>query len=206
MVRKKVNPIVTIGICTGGTVRAETVASLVSNIINLAQDGTPAGLLLQIGGYVDVNRNKIVETALKGGTTHIMFVDADMIFPDDGVAKLLKLDKDIVGANYNIRLDPTADTLSGPTVKMLVDGKVVSMVNKDFPTELFKAYAIATGFMMIKADVFKKLNKPYFEAFQEANGKHHTEDVEFCKRANDAGFEVWCDPTIKMGHIGNYVY
>lgn len=200
------NPVITIGVCTGGTIRAETVTSLVSNIINLAQDGTPAGLLVQIGGYVDVNRNKIVETAIAAGTTHLMFIDADMIFPDDGIARLLKLDKDIVGANYNIRLDPTAGEFSGPTVKMKVDGKPVSMVSKDFPTKPFKAYALATGFMMIKTDVFKGLNKPYFEAYQDLNGQHHTEDIEFCKRAGEAGFEIWCDPTIKMGHIGSYVY
>lgn len=199
-------PNISIGICTGGTIRAETVASLVTNIINLAQDGIAAGLLLQVGGYVDVNRNKIVASALKMGSTHVMFIDADMMFPDNGVKQLLDLDKDIVGANYNVRLDPSAKVLSGPTVKMLVDGEVVSMTTKDFPTELFKCYALATGFMMINTNVFKKLEAPYFEATIDKNEQHTTEDIAFCKRANEAGIEVYCDPTIKMGHIGSYQY
>ena len=32
------------------------------------------------------------------------------------------------------------------------------------------------------------------------------EDFLFCDRARDAGFEVWVDPTIKLGHIGVMEY
>jgi GT2 family glycosyltransferase len=28
------------------------------------------------------------------------------------------------------------------------------------------------------------------------------EDFLFCDRAREAGFEVWVDPTIKLGHMG----
>ena len=195
-----------IGICTGGTIRAETVSSLVTNLINCAHANIPPNLLIQVGGYVAVNRNKIVEEAIKQKATHVMFIDADMIFPDTGVMTLLGRDKDVVGANYNIRLDPSSKAFSGPTVKALVDGKPVSMVSKDFPKELFKCYAVATGFMMINTRIFKKLTYPWFEEYQDKDGTHHTEDVDFCRKVNEAGFDVWCDPTIKMGHIGNYVY
>ncbi len=196
----------TIGMCSGGTVRVETVTSLVSNLINIAQNDIAPNLLFQVGGYVDINRNKLADRAIEGGFTHLMFIDADMIFPDDGIMRLLAHDKDIVGANYNVRLDPTSGEFSGPTVKMLVDGKPVSMLSKDFPTELFKCYALATGFLLIKTEVFSKLTKPWFDAWIEPNGQHHTEDIDFCRKANEAGFEVWCDPTIEMGHIGSYTY
>lgn len=199
-------PNITIGICTGGTVRTETLVDLVGTLYNLGFNGIQPNLLAQIGGYVDVNRNQIVDSAIKNNSTHIMFIDNDMKFPDDGVARLLKHDKDIVAANYNVRLDPTSGVLSGPTVKMLVDGKPVSMLTKDFPTELFKCYAVATGFTLIKTDVFKKLEKPYFEAWQDDKGIHYTEDIDFCRKAGEAGIEVWCDPTIKLGHIGSYTY
>lgn len=197
---------ITIGICCGGTIRAETATSLVSNLINLAQRDLAPNLLFQIGGYVDVNRNKIVEEAIKQGTTHLMFVDSDMVFPDDGIFRLLERDKDIIGGNYNVRLDPTSPDFSGPTVKMLENGKPVSMLKKDFPTELFECYAVPTGFMMIKTSVFKKLKTPYFKAYQDAKGEHHTEDIEFCKQARQKGFKIFCDPTIKIGHIGFYMY
>jgi hypothetical protein len=208
-------PIIAIGMCSGGSNRVETTASLISNIVYLAQHGISAGLLIQIGGYVDVNRNVIIENAKKYGTTHLMFVDADMVFPEDGIMKLLKDDKDIVGGNYNARQDPISDynlapkgyqPMGGPTTKMLVDGQPVSMLAEDFPTELFKCYAVPTGFMMIKMKVFKKLEKPFFDAWIEKNGQYHTEDVDFCRKAQEAGFEVWCEPSFHIGHIGSSMY
>ena len=199
-------PKITIGVCTGGTIRVETATSLISAMINIAQQGLMANILFQIGGYVDINRNKIVETALEAGTTHLMFVDNDMVFPDDGIMRLLKQDKDIIGANYNIRLDPTSHEFSGPTTKMLVDGKPVSMLSKNFPKKPFKCYALATGFMMINTKVFEELKKPYFEATIDKFGRHTTEDIDFCQKAGKKDFEIWCDPRIKIGHIGSYTY
>lgn len=199
-------PKIVVGICTGGTIRAETVVSLMSGMINLAQADIPPNLLIQVGGYVDVNRNQIIKEALKAHASHVMFIDADMSFPEDGIARLLAHDKDVVGGNYNVRLDPTSEVLSGPTVKMLVDGEPVSLTKDGLPDSLFKCYAIATGFMLINLRVFDKLDFPYFEAYQDKNGLHYTEDIDFCKKVNAAGLEVWCDPTIQIGHIGSAMY
>lgn len=200
------NKIVTIGICTGGSIRAETTMSLVSGMIKMAQANLPPSLLIQIGGYVDINRNVIARSILKENTTHLMFIDADMDFPDDGILRLLKQDKPVIGANYNVRLDPKSNTVTGPTVKMLVDGQPVSIAPGGLPKKTFKCYALATGFMMINVEVFKKLKFPWFEATINKKGEHTTEDIDFCRKAHEAGIEVWCDPTIKVGHIGQTVF
>lgn len=187
--------------------RVETVASLFTAMFKYAQEtNSMPNLLFQIGGYVDINRNKIIEEAHKAEATHILFVDNDMIFPEDAILTLLKSKKDIIGANYNVRLDPTSGVLSGPTTKMLVNGVPVSMMSQDFPTKVFKCYAVATGFMMINMKVFDKMKVPYFDAWIDDKGNHYTEDVDFCRKAAEAGFDVYCDPTIKMGHIGSYTY
>ena len=73
-------------------------------------------------------------------------------------------------------------------------------------SELFKASGTGTGFMLIKTKVFDKLKKPYFVAWEDEDGNHHTEDIEFCINARKAGFDVWISPTIKIGHIGTYEY
>lgn len=196
-----------IGVCSGGTMRVETVASLFTAMFRYARetDSMP-NLLFQIGGYVDINRNKIIQEAQKAQATHILFVDNDMIFPEDAILTLMNRNKDIIGANYNVRLDPTSEVLSGPTTKMLVNGVPVSMMDQDFPTKIFKCYAVATGFMMVKMKVFNKLQVPYFDAWIDENNNHSTEDVDFCRKAGEKGFEIFCDPTIKMGHIGSYTY
>lgn len=58
-----------------------------------------------------------------------------------------------------------------------------------------------TGFMLIKLDSLKKLERPYFKA-EDGVG----EDVFFCRKARKSGLSVFCDPTIEIGHIGEKVY
>lgn len=193
-----------IGICSGGTVRAETVMSLIGGIYYLGEKNIAANILMQIGGYVALNRNKIIDEAIKADATHVMFLDADMMFPKEGFYKLIKDNKDIVAGNYNVRKDPASKNTGGSTVKMMVDKQIVSVT--EVPDKLFKCYAAPTGFMLIKLDIFKKLKRPYFVEWETPEGLHTTEDIEFCKRANDAGISIYCEPEIKIGHIGTIAY
>lgn len=195
----------TIGMCTGGTVQAETVTSLIGAMDVVKDKGIPTYLSLQIGGYTAHNRNTLVETAKKNNSTHLMFIDADQTFPPSGIVRLFDHDKDIVGGVYNTRgsYDESGKLIS--TVKLADDdGNLLS--GGSIPSQLFKCWAVPTGFILIKMSVFDKIDKPYFVAWESEEGEHHTEDVDFCEKAHKAGFDIWCSPTIKIGHIGNYVY
>lgn len=194
-----------IGICTGGTVHAETVTSLIGALNTLANKGVGAVVSMQIGGYKPYNCNKLVAEAQQGGMTHLMFVDADMIFPSSGFIRLLDHDKDIVGANYNQRGNPTAGNPHTSTIKIAnSEGKLIA--TNEIPPQLFKCWSLGLGFTLVKMSVFDKLEKPYFRDFESPEGEHHTEDVEFFTKCQAAGFEVWCNPTISMGHIGKAIY
>jgi GT2 family glycosyltransferase len=52
-------------------------------------------------------------------------------------------------------------------------------------------------------EVFEKLEKPYFTLDES---RPAMEDVVICEKAREAGYDIWCDPTIKIGHIGTYIY
>ncbi len=186
----------------------ETMISFLEAYIYLMQKDIPPNVLVQIGGYKDCNLNKMVQQLLDTETTHILFLDTDMSFPNDTFHKLLLDDKAIVGGNYNTRMDPTSgNSYLIPTTKMRVNGEMVSMVAKDFPTELFKCAAVPLGMLMVKTEVFKKLKMPYFEDRQVApKFEHMTEDVDFCIKAQQAGYDIWCNPSIDIRHIGVYAY
>lgn len=196
-----------IGIASGGTMRVETVTSLIGAMEVIKGHGVGVNLSIEIGGYVAHNRNALVDTAQRTGSTHIMFIDNDMTFQPSAIQRLLDHDKDIVGANYNARGVPGKPVVS--TVK-LIDPETDPNKNKtytaEFPAQLFKCYGLGTGFMLINMQVFNHLTRPYFVAYEDPNGEHHTEDIEFCKRAGEAGFDVWCSPSIKVGHIGTAEY
>jgi len=53
----------------------------------------------------------------------------------------------------------------------------------------------------------QKLSEPWFDLEYFEDGSLKTgEDIFFCYKLRDAGVEVWCDPTIQIGHIGTHVY
>lgn len=199
---------ITIGIPCGGSIKADTVISLLTT---LQAPPTEKALYIATGNYVHENRTTIVKRALLNKATHVMFIDADMTFPPNGIDRLMKDDKDIVGANYNVRGNPSLGNTPASTVKFVDENKrFIAKPGSEIPRELFKCYAVGTGFMLIKMSVFEKLSEPWFffrDYIKDDGGREMmTEDVYFCEKANEAGFEVWCDPQIPMGHQGEYIY
>lgn len=196
---------VLIAIACGGTIHAETVTSLIAAMNTLSDKGVGVAVSVQIGGYKPYNCNKLVKEAQDNGMTHIMFIDADMIFPSSGILRLIDADKDIVGAAYNQRGNPQSGDQNISTVKLAdEDGNLIA--SNEIPPQLFKCWSLGLGFVLVKMPVFEKLMKPYFRDSESPQGEHHTEDVEFFGKCQAAGFDVWCNPTIKMGHIGKFTY
>lgn len=192
-----------VGMCTGGDVKAQTVHSLIGLF---STSRNVRGFSIKVGGYKPFNMNTLVEEAKQiEGVTHLLSIDCDMIFPPETLDKLLEADKDIMSVNYLAR-GSQADQNSPYSVLKFADekGNYVRKEAKDFPTELFQCAAVGLGFTLIKMEVFDKMEKPYFKTEETPNLA--TEDIVFCRDAIAAGFEVWVDPTIKMGHIGQYVY
>ena len=174
-----------------GSIKAETVTCLVGSLFYIGCNFT---LLMPCGCYIDENRNNAAREALAMGASHLMFIDSDMAFPDNGIATLASRDKRVIGANYNKRKLPPEST-------------VKTIGGKGIPTYPFKCEVVATGFMLIQTDIFKILDKPWF--FYEYDSEQDDtigEDVYFCKKAQAKGIDVWCDPTIEVKHIGDYLY
>ena len=154
--------------------------------------GLIVDFILKISCDVVANRTALVKEAIAAGATHLLFVDADMQFPSDAVTKLLAADKDIVGVEYNKRKFPAEP--------------IFEYQNKS--GVLYKTNVAGTGLMLIKLSIFEKLTQdPWFTFGRNAQGETVVgEDVWFCNVAQDAGFEVWIDPTIKTYHLGEYGY
>lgn len=155
------------------------------------------------GTYLHDARNQIVKEALKVGATHLMFIDSDLTFPEDGITRLMSHKKDIIGGAYNMKsLPPTS------TIKLCDEnGEFISKKDFEVPADKpFKVYAVPTGFMLIRLDAIKDMIDP-FDFGKKENGELIGEDVNFCIRAQkEMGLDIWCDASIKIGHIGQYLY
>ena len=158
---------------------------------------------IQQGALIHLNRDRIVLKAQQGDFTHLFFVDSDMCFDAAILERLISRDKDIIGTVYNFRKLPIE-----PIIRVTDDdGKLVPMKKEDIPKDLFKVAVAGIGCMLIKLDVFKKIKRPWFfyEKFDDKN-EGMGEDTWFCKKAREAGYDIFVDPTVIIGHVGNMVY
>lgn len=145
---------------------------------------------------VAVARNNGVERAQKHQAGYLLFLDSDMTFPPNTLARLLGHGKDIVGALYTKRLPPY-EILGTP----LPGAKATE-------NGLAEMQRIPTGCLLISMRVFDKLERPYFHfGINETTRNLLGEDYAFCDDARAAGFSIWADMNLsrEIGHIGEHV-
>ena len=150
------------------------------------------------------------------GSTHLMFIDADIGWEPWHLLALLNHDKDVVGGLYPMKTLP---------VKWCVNG--IPGAREDDPSGLVEVTKTGTGFLLMKRHVFEKLNahpavrtfkndigldtaldqhmKTYFDtAVRE--GRYYSEDWTFCENWRDLGGQVFVDRRILLKHTGTYVF
>ena len=187
-------PNVIIGIPSSGRMMDKTTVAIAGAIIGaMKADIEIVDVLLKNACDVVSSRTAIVQDAIKKGATHLLFIDTDMMFGSDVIPRLLAHKKEIVACDYHMRSFPLKSTCEP--------------VGKRSETELFECKYAATGLMMIDLSIIEKMKTPWFSF---GRGKHGEltlgEDAWFCFTAGDSGFKTWVDPTIKVGHIGEYIY
>lgn len=175
-----------------GAMKAKTANAIGCAIIR--SEGLVIDFLMRISCDIVSNRTWLVKQAMEKGATHLLFVDADMYFPAETITQLVARDKDIIGVEYHKRQFP---------LELVLDP-----MTEQSTTEPYQAKYVGTGLLLIKLALFEKLKQdPWFSFGRDSEGQTTIgEDVWFCNVARDAGFDIWIDPTIKVGHIGEFLY
>jgi len=118
-------------------------------------------------------RNYLVDEFLRSECSHLLFIDSDIHYDPRDVIALMALDKDVIGAPYpkksinwgNIaaaaRKHPNMEAkelenLVGEYVFNVVKGTSQFQV-----TDPLEVLEIGTGFMMVKREVFERMEKAY---------------------------------------------
>jgi len=77
---------------------------------------------------------------------------------------------------------------------------------RDNRGKLIECDIVPTGFMVIHRDVFKDLEKPYFEVMHSPKGQFWSSDTVFCKKVRDLGKKVYCHLGIEIDHLGDFAW
>jgi hypothetical protein len=138
--------------------------------------------------------------------THLMWIDSDMVFTVKHFQSLFNHDKDIVSGIYKMENNTQYAVVENLDMTYLKQhGTFQFLVDEDMRKKsgLFKVAYTGLGFTLIKYGVFEALTYPWFEPLffkHEDIVEFCSEDVSFCKKARDKGFDVWVDPLLRIGH------
>jgi hypothetical protein len=161
-------------------------------------------------------RNTLVAKFLANpDSTHLMFIDADIGWEPWHLLVMLNRQVDVIGGLYPMKTLP---------VKWVVNGFDGAEEGEDGLQEVSKT---GTGFMLVKRDVFEKLNahpavKPfnndiglpkeldqhlrtYYDTAVREN-RYYSEDWTFCENWRDIGGKIWVDKRVLLKHTGSYVF
>lgn len=160
---------------------------------------------------VSRSRNVLAAEFLKSDCTHLLFIDTDLIFSPEHVARLVSHGKDIVAGLYPKKQRKLA--------------WVCNMIAGEEPDEngLQRIAYAGTGFLMISRRVFERMIEAYPEIAYRPDagedddkwdlfpvgvhkGRYLSEDWFFCQRALDLGFDVWADTRVVLKHVGEMIY
>jgi cellulose synthase/poly-beta-1,6-N-acetylglucosamine synthase-like glycosyltransferase len=181
------------------------------------------------GRLVDDARNLLVSEFRRSDSTHLLFIDADIIFDPKDVLRLLAADKEIIGGLYPKKIidwDQVRRILrTHPDASDDVPARCsgMPMYPLDGVHEPVECEWIPGGFMLIRRAVISALaegspmyytgspslsqeKRFVFDFGVDERGEYITEDVSLCRKARRAGFRVWVLPDVVLGHVGPHTF
>lgn len=204
--------------CYGGVVHKNYTLSLLEYV----SYGIPYTVqFLDECSMITLGRNDLITQFYmdmdKNGYTHLLWQDADVHIPAQGLIKLLSHNVDVVAARVPIK---------APVNPMKYSVRnIIGQVKPD----LLKVEAAATGaFLMSKKAVkalidnakknddiyrmFYTANESYFREVYDVfkvgirEKEYMTEDWFICYKLQELGFDIHVDPTIIIDHTGSFTY
>lgn len=150
------------------------------------------------GTAIAQQRNIVVRQFLaRPGYSWLLFIDDDQIFPADSLMRLLRHDKPVISAVISTKNSPFipqvfvhAEPETGKTLRRATHQEIAG-------DRTIEVAAVGMGFTLIRRDVLEGMQEPWFAADSNGIG----EDVYFSLQARRAGFTLWADTSLKIGHL-----
>jgi len=172
------------------------------------------------GMPVDMGRNEMVRRFLEGEGERLLMVDSDMVFAAGSLERLASRDVDMVAGLCFTRYIPPLPTVFRDVTRVREDGREFlriqcqetlgwlelhpealqerACVLTPAPVDaMVRADATGGAFLLVHRRVFEGVEEPWFERDALKRG----EDFNFFQKARRAGFELWVDRSVMVGHL-----
>lgn len=151
------------------------------------------------------SRNNLAQKAVNEGYDRILWLDSDMYFSDDLHDRLsARLDEgaEYVSALYFTRKNPIIPVAYEKCGVLNNEPHIVPLNLLASLEPMQEVEATGFGACMITVGLLRKMAQ-FGMPFSPIIG--FGEDFSFCLRARETGAKLYCDTTIKVGHIGQSI-
>lgn len=151
-------------------------------------------------------RNKLADVAMSEDFDRVLWLDSDMTFPPDLFRRLhadLDGGKELVSGLYFGRRPPFAPIVYRQLYFTHEDRWPTPHADsfKDYPEDaVFQVAGCGFGAVMMTVDLVRRIYERFGPVFSPVSG--FGEDLSFCLRASELGVGLWCDSSLKLGHVG----
>ena len=196
-----------------GQVNVQYALALAETVHLLRNNGVQVTYRIQGSGSLLVaERNRIIQAFWDSPCTHLLCIDGDLGWPAEAVVAMLKAEKEFVAGCYPAR-----------GVKNTFLFRPFTNEDKTLVQEkhLLKMQYVPAGFMLIAREAIAKMREKHPDLYYEPKdprnnpepgycffntevyeGEFWGEDFVFCRKAREAGVDIWVDPLIQFDHAG----
>lgn len=185
-----------IAIPTNDYMHYQFVECLTKLVKRLDEDDIDYDIAYQGATLVYVGRDKLANKAMNECYTHMLWLDSDMIFTDDLLDDLMYSGKPFVTGIAHSRRAPHVSCIFKE-----IWPKVDRWEGCEYPIQAFRIGGCGFACVLIETEIVRNVYNKNGTAFFPM--RELGEDLAFCKRATDMGYEIWAEPSVKLGHIGH---
>jgi GT2 family glycosyltransferase len=130
----------------------------------------------------------------------------DHNFASSTLTRLLDREVDVVVPLMCKKSPPFGMVIYSDEIVQTVHGREYPGYNEigveDIPPKgLLEVHAAGSGSMLVRKHVLDAVGDPWFESSQ---GQITNDDLEFCRKIREAGFKIYVDTEVMVGHIGQF--
>ena len=192
-----------IGVPTFENVSVETFTSIYNLIF--PQEIEKHELFFAKGYGAAQSRNIIAKYAIQNEYDYILYVDSDIVLPPDALIKLLEQNTDITTGWYTCVFPDGSKNHSW--VKFDEETKQYICKFEEYgnpdPNAVMDVDACGFGCVLVKTNIFRQLQYPYFTYLEYSDGTVFAEDIYFCHlvRCTLPDIKIRGIRSVKCGHI-----
>lgn len=163
----------------------------------------------QTGVRTDKNRNVMIKACLENNIDYILWLDADMVYPQDIVCKYFEHEFDIIGCVYFKRKHPYDPVLYVDGTNPIKPYKMVDPTTLE-PDTITEVDGIGFGGVMVKTDVYRAMGEDkwmnyglnYHLPYETTDQLTH--DLVWCKTAKKYGYKIYVHSGVVAKHVQDY--